>query len=64
MSLLPVYNPKEQQFPVVKSLGFHLLVWITHQAPLQRTYFLGNGTISHQKLFFIGIYVKVLVKYK
>lgn len=28
MSLLPVYDPKEQQFPVGKSFGFHLLLWI------------------------------------
>lgn len=26
MSLLPVYDPKEEQFPVVKMFGFHLLL--------------------------------------
>lgn len=29
MSLLPVYDPKESQFPVVKRFGFHLLLSIT-----------------------------------
>lgn len=29
MSLLPVYDPKEQQLPVVKSFCFHLLLSIT-----------------------------------
>lgn len=29
MLLLPVYNPKEGQFPVAKRFGFHLLLSIT-----------------------------------
>lgn len=29
MSLLPVYDPKERQFPAVKSFCFHLLLSIT-----------------------------------
>lgn len=29
MSLLPVYDPKEQQLPAVKSFCFHLLLSIT-----------------------------------
>lgn len=49
MSLLPVYDPKEQPFPVVKSFAFHLLLLpllLLWSAPTKNFEFiLGNGFI-------------------